>query len=770
LPSVVSFLSPAWLISAALLSAVAVTLLFRSAAVPGSAKLLAALGLLVLALATGQPQWLTRPPPPPVEVYVDLSPSTRGATYRVRRQLDQRLADLLDGAPFRIHYFAATATDQPPAGDPLPDLPAEQTTFAPAPTAAAVVLFSDGRFALPPTAPPVYAVIDAALDRPADAAVLAIESPSASVPPRASIANAGGPRTLTWDGFGSAPTMGIASGRYWLSASAVVDRPLQPFGARLSPGDAWPENDAMIAIVPPPASLQRWWVGERAPPSTGWTRIAPNELPADRAAYLAAAVVALDNLPANALPPGRAGVLSAYVRELGGTLFLVGGDRAFAAGGYPGTALDALSPLASTPPEPVDRWTVLIDASGSMAAPAEIAGARDRRFDVAVRAAMALVSSLPPADIVDVGSFARDVRWWSRGRDAGATSTELTTTARKISPNGPTNLLPAIESTAGEQTSAMTPRRIILLTDGGADPLDIATVTTRLRATSATLYVLAIGRGPATASLETVAAATGGTVIDEADPSRWSRAAGELARAAQPDHLQRLPTRATFTGELAKVGRVDVAPPWNRTWPRQRATLVATATTGEPLAAWWAAGNGRVAATAFVAPPDVVDSLAGTLARPPRDERFTITWSDDAAGVGVTVVAQNNDGRPLNEAPLAATFGERSLPVPQVGPGRYELSIDAPRQPTVGTVTHAGRVIDRRPLAGHYAPEFAAIGNDYFAMRELATRTGGRLIGPNDNTAIDLPPARVDRVSLTPWIAMLGTISISTALIIWRRQ
>src|SRR6478672_8426857 len=87
-----------------------------------------------------------------------LSPSTRGAAYRDRAALDRRIRELLGNTPYHIELF----TDGTPIRDPgraLNDLPAERTRFVP-PAAAAVLLFSDGRFALPAAAPPTFAVVD----------------------------------------------------------------------------------------------------------------------------------------------------------------------------------------------------------------------------------------------------------------------------------------------------------------------------------------------------------------------------------------------------------------------------------------------------------------------------------------------------------------------------------------------------------------------------------------------------------------------------------
>ena len=64
--------------------------------------------------------------------------------------------------------------------------------------------------------------------------------------------------------------------------------------------------------------------------------------------------------------------------------------------------------------------------------------------------------------------------------------------------------------------------------------------------------------------------------------------------------------------------------------------------------------------------------------------------------------------------------------------------------------------------------EFDAVGNDRDAMRELARRTGGRVIEPGDVTPIVLPHARRSWSLVEPFAA-LGAGMILIALVHWRR-
>src|SRR4051794_40083878 len=194
----ITFAAPAMLYaSLALVALAAAVVLTRRPAMPGATKALAGGGLALLSLAAGEVLW-RRPVAREVAVMVDLSPSTRSASYRSREALERRVRQLLGDTPYRYYYFSDGARPAPAGGAALPDLPGERTVYE-APAEAAVPLFSDGRFD-PPGAlgPPIYAVLDAGLIDPADAAVETLGLRGGEVAVR--VHNAPAARTLSLTG------------------------------------------------------------------------------------------------------------------------------------------------------------------------------------------------------------------------------------------------------------------------------------------------------------------------------------------------------------------------------------------------------------------------------------------------------------------------------------------------------------------------------------------------------------------------------------------
>ena len=706
--------------------------------VPGRSGLFrfVAVGLMLLGCAGGGPRWAGTGVGN-VAVMVDGSASTRGATYRDDSVLRRRVEELLGDQPYTLVRFGEGA---------------DRTTWtAPPPGASAVLLFSDGRFDPPATAQPVYVVIDPALEQPGDAAVTSLERRGEQL--IVTTSNGGnGTRELSVDGRSTpvqrgARTIAVPAG----DASATV--------AQLSGGDAWPENDALTLAPPPPAMNQRWWIGD-APPAAGWRSLSPADLPTDAAAWLGPSVVVLSNVPADALSPAQGRRLEQYVRDLGGGLLILGGDQAFAAGAYAGTSLGALSPLSSNPPEPAAHWTFLIDASGSMAGETPGGG---RRLTAAVAAAGGAMAQLPPNDLLSIAGFSDELRWWTRGKAVKEFEPGAVPPAR-----GPTNLDAALRSFV-PSLDAGTSNHVVLLTDGQVELPNVDAIAESLKVARAQLHVFAIGSGPRLPALRKLAEATGGTFAEQPDVTAWAGGMVKLLRQVAPRHWNTMPVEVRFENLPAAS-----AAAWNRTWPKAGAQDLARTTDAPPtpMAARMNAGSGNVAAVAFRPPDAHVEALASIVQVPPRDPRLKVTWR---TGRNLVVdIDAVGDSAPMNSLSptlvLSSAAGPRqTLPVPQTGPGRYALTLPSPRSPALAAVLVEGRALDRFPVAGRYAPEFDAVGNDRAALSSLAARTGGRVIEPSERARLSIRTGRRG-TDLAPLLAAAGAVLVSLGLVAWRAK
>lgn len=757
-----TFEHPLPLIAATLLALTAVALIWaRRIELDRIGRALLVAGLIVMALAAGGVTW-NRPLEREVLVMVDLSPSTRGARYRDGAFLQNRIEQLVGKARYRVVAFA----DQPrPLALPaqqLGDVPSDVTVFDP-PAADAILLFADGNFDLPAILPRTFIVIDPLLIEPADVAVRNLELRDRTA--AASVSN----RTAEDRALARFPaTRPIALPPGSQVVSWQIPAETARASAKIDGRDAWPENDALEILAPPPPRTERWWIGSGAPGT--WKAMTPAELPLEPAAYLAPSIIVLENVPAAAIDAPRLQLLQQYVRDLGGALLILGGDTAFAAGGYAGTTLEELSPLASTPPAPTLHWTLLADASGSMSQ----AEGPSTRFELARDALLGVLRALPPDDPVSVGSFSDSLRWWSQGRSARETR-QMRLPPPGIGPNGPTNLGPALAQLIANADAAL-PRELLLLTDANVELPELAALRTGLRQKRIRLHVLVIAGDDARglAALRQLAADSGGTLLSELEPRRWSEAARRLFQQAAPTHLSRDPARVRFAGELSPLSQREI-PLHNRTWAKKDAMPLTAPNDAGPRAARWTVGaGGQVLAAAFAPSAAELDAMVRLIDRPPRDPRLQVTW-ETGQKLGVRVDAADGQ-RPLNGLPLKlelASTGDSAPPavvdIPQTAPGRYERGIAAPRRASIAAVKHGGRLVERIALAGRYAPEFDRIGNNMDTLRELARRSGGAIVPPTQVTPIDFAwPTRP--VPLTPWLTTLAAGLLAGAVLRWRKS
>ena len=629
-----------------------------------------------------------------------------------------------------------------PAGVNLMDLPAEETRFVP-PSADAVLLFSDGQFDLPAFAPPTYPVIDPLLDEPEDSAVTQILQVDQGM--LAEVRHFGQPRTFNWRGAATKPVT--------ITESAFLHAPLSggvsDASAILSPGDLWPENDALAIDLPPPTRPEQWWIGDAAP--AGWRQLNPAEVPQEPARWTEPSVVVLQDIPADALSSSQQQQLDYYVRAMGGALVIVGGPHAFAAGGYSATLLDNLSPLASTPPQPAVKWVLLIDASGSMAG-------TPWKTELAVLTN--LLPKLPPADPVSLGSFAENVSWWSSGLPAVSTA-KLTLPPTSIFPHGPTNLAAALEQVQKDESNFAT--QMLVVTDADAElPPQIRVIET-MKARNLHLQVLAIGQGTALAGLREISAATGGSVVVQLDPLKWIESANQLLRMALPDHYQHR------TIDLTPTPPASISD-WNQTWLKEGATRLQGSGDIATIAQW-RAGLGEVIAIAYPPASEQAARTAASIQQLPADPRFVIQWTSGSK-LRVSVDATDG-GHSFNGANLSMEAASPALPtnrvqMVQTGPGHYEAQLPSSRTTRLITVKQDQRVLRRFAISGRYAPEFDRIGNDRDALSRLANRSGGRLINPSETSPLSLrKPAR--QIDLMPHLTAAAFLIIAAGLVLHRR-
>ncbi|MGN6727420.1 MAG: VWA domain-containing protein, partial [Tepidisphaeraceae bacterium] len=616
------------------------------------------------------------------------------------------------------------------------ELPIDHTRLEAPADADAILLLSDGRFTAPSDLPPVYPVIDPALDAVNDGQITDMTAVQGRVIVTAHVR--GGERRLHVTGASVQPT-DMSAGEP--VAIGQIDPGAKRIVAELDPADAWPENDRMAIAPLPDVPTERWAIGLTVP---GLVSMSAADCPTDVADYLPAACVVLaTDAP---LSDRAAATLAAYVDQLGGTLLCVGPARRLP------PVLRQIVPMTSEPPTARRRWTLLLDASGSMAA-TDAAGST--RWSVMVQAAEHAVARLPANDWVTVMTFARSTEPIITDATPDAAQRALQAIAPR-EPAGPTGLAAALDSIAASTGAADT--RVLLVSDGDAPLPEAPALAQRLNAARVNVFALTTSPSAPVAAL---AKATGGEQLVREAPADWAAAMDTLSQAGDDTGVRSV----TSPGRDALAGlsvRMDEA-----THGYVKASVQLLAGDAEwPLIATWQSGAGHAVSLVGRPDRDGLLQVVQRLEQRPVDPRFEARW--DAATSRVQITAADATG-PLNGLVITLVCGGESIAFDQAAPGQYEAPTPRQAEPSLAVVRLGGRVIARHMLAGRCARDFDDLGNDRGALQALATRTGGAVIGPGNVSPIAFDFVREVR-SLTGLWAGAGFACVLGAVGCWVRR
>ena len=485
-------------------------------------------------------------------------------------------------------------------------------------------------------------------------------------------------------------------------------------------------------------------------------------------------LVILNNVPAYAISNKQQRALASYVRDLGGGLIAVGGDRAFSVGGYHRTPLDEVLPVET------NRMklkllslslAIVIDRSGSMAGE-KIAMARD--------AARGTVSLLNSSDRIGVIAF--DSGWeWIVPMGPCAEKTAIEAMLSRIGGGGGTNMYPALREAVGALAQDdVNLRHVIVLTDGQSAGGDFIGLAKKCAHAGITITTIAVGQDADVKLLGDIAKVSGGRMYQTKSAEPLPRIfIRETMLAGRTGLYERPFTPRLRAGPAERVLRgftqADVPPLTGyvitSAKPMATAPLTRVHNEGEdPILAYWQVGLGRVAAvTTGVWPrwgpewmewPGFVKFWAQCVryaarAAPVSDIQMTTHVEDERA----KVVLETRGLSPAQLASMALAgqvvgpnYEARSITLTRTGPDRFEGSfpVSTPGVYVTSLAYRGGegdQAVSGQIQAGvavTYSPEYANVGSDEMLLDELARQTGGRTLDPA------YPPAAFEPWSIRP--------------------
>ena len=581
----------------------------------------------------------------------------------------------------------------------------------------------------------------------------------------------------------------------------ITDDSAATFTAQLHGfADTWSENNELSAhlftlpepkvllVDPDPDSVNHLAEALTAE-QIDCTVCSPERMPNELTQLLDYDLLVLSNVPATALPAERMRAIDRYVREFGGGLLVVGGDRTFTPGGYAGTLLEKTLPLKSfvrtDKPKPSLALVLVIDRSGSM---------RGDSIELARQATRQAVENLSPGDQVGVVAF-EDKSRWTVPLQSAAEKGPLLESIGTINAGGGTNMHPAMQQAylALRETYAEL-KHMIVLTDGISNPGDFDTLARDIAASGISVSTVGVGSEAADQLLRDIAALGGGNYYDCEDPAdipgifiQETRSAGKVGISERPSRARAadessLPAGATAEGLPTLLGHVETA-------PKHDAEVLLTTSDGDPLLARWRYGRGaslvftsdihRQWAAAWL----VWDhfgpfwtSLARDTMRRQTNPGFQLDVRQHRAKAVVVFDAVDLEDRMVNGAEgrleVELPGGKRTqMPLPQIAPGRYGATLKL-AEPGVYGFTAAltdrqGKSYHRKHgLVTRYADEFRPRPTNTALLQAIAEATGGRSNPSADEVFTPSTHSAPATLRLWPYLVMaaLVLLVIDTAL------
>jgi len=526
------------------------------------------------------------------------------------------------------------------------------------------------------------------------------------------------------------------------------------YRAELSPADAFAENDAAQIVLPPVTRRVAVIADASVPPPTlnfpAVDRFTPDATPSTDALLAYDAVLAFD--PTGHTLRDAATGLANYVHA-GGGLVLVGT-------GPFGSPADANTPLARALPlltNPFQRRPmklfVVLDASGSMAESVARPGQREQiKFHLAVEAVLSLQPHLTAADRLVVVTFANQPRRVYDSGDRPADFAALKQALDAIHPTGGTAVVPALDAVAESPNLAGRQGLVLLLSDLRTEPFDAAAMADTLRQAELALAVAAVTSPDDDASppLHALAEVMRGPFVALSTLEGLARVFADFLRQGRGDAIRRDgPFAITADTPLGQPFDPPPVHEYFLTAPQPDALVLARAG-DDPLLATRTAGLGRTVSLALPIAANqnadwphwpgwnaFLDAALAWAARPAASTDFAATLERRGDHWRIELTGQSETG-PVNLAAVTAAVlapaqpnqpaDVRRMPMTQIAPGRYELTLPADNAAAVAVTGPDNQPLWRGLLPQLPPAEFQHLGANENTLRTLAELTGGQLI------------------------------------------
>ena len=512
-------------------------------------------------------------------------------------------------------------------------------------------------------------------------------------------------------------------------------------------------------------------------------------------------LVILDNVSGFDLSLAKMALLEYYVRDAGGGVVMIGGDRSYGAGGYHGTPVEQLLPVTidvkTEARIPSLSVVFVLDRSGSMGSKAQ----DEEKLAIAKRAVLASIDLLNPLDRVGVLAFDSGREWVVPPTQVGVRA-PIAEKLRDLQVGGGTDLYPALEEAYRVmQREPAKVKHLIVLSDGLTEgEKDFDPLAARIAADGITISAVAMGTDADRGLMARLATLGKGRYYHADDPRNVPRIFTSETMTIARDLVVEgdIRPRRAYAGELIAGFGADAFPAlggYQRTYAKPAAQVLLAGRDEDPLLVSWRYGLGK--AVAFMSDLSgrwgrqwvqwpafgrFVSQMARWTMRRSGTESFVpqFQWRGQRGEISVDVL--DRDDRFINGLRLDATLVDpsrlgRRVELEQVAPGRYHGEFPVPRAGRYAiTLTGRGGETQVGPktfgLAVPYSSEYLDLGVDQRLLRDIARIAGGRslpLSGASLGAVTALPPEASGPLSRIWWPFFLAALILLVAEVAVRR-
>lgn len=493
-----------------------------------------------------------------------------------------------------------------------------------------------------------------------------------------------------------------------------------------------------------------------------------SELPQTLSGYLEYDALIFDNVPGFGISMSQMEVLERYVRDMGGGLLMVGGEKSFGAGGYYRTPLEKLLPVDMDVPTkmsiPSLCLVMVIDRSDSMGGSLSETrpspgGERTTKLEVAKIAAFSAMKLLNPFDQVGLLAFNADWEWTVPISEAGKRE-QIAGRLAALTHGGGTDLYKALqEGLRALKDVRAIKKHLIALSDGLTPNMDFESLMRDAVANNITVSAVALGKDADRTLMDAIAHWGQGRSYYTDDQLYVPRIFTAETILVSRSLIEEQPFQPVLQTEheLFRGLQMAQAPAlygYVVTYGKAAAEMLLVTPKTDPLLAVQRYGLGRTAAfTSDLSArwgkdwlqwpqyPQFAAQLVRWVQRKGTAETFDVQVEAQEGQGAVQADVYDAQGSFLNNLRLQGRVvmpNKETLPLAfaQVAPGRYQgrfalrgngeylLTLVGTKDAmTIGPKTVG--------LSLPYSPEYLGLDINYGVLNRLAERTGGRVLRPD---------------------------------------